>query len=1562
MTFIQIWFRLLVLSAVSLVASPAAALTTQTITGFSPATPTTYSTGKTIALSATGGGSGNPVVFTSTTSSVCTVSGNIATVLKVGTCTLRANQAGNSTYSAAPQVTKSVVVNKGSQTITFATLPAKPIGSPPFTVNATASSGLTVTFSSSTTTVCTVSVATVTLIKSGTCTVIASQSGNTNFTAATQVTRSFSVAAVTSVRLTAPANNASYLTPASIAFSATTTAKAGASITKVEFFAAYGLDDPELIGIDTSSPYTLTWSDVYSGTYTLTAKVTDSTAGVATSSPVTVTVRPRPPPVVNITSPANNTAFSAPANIPVTVTATASAPLVIGWLEYFLDGNYLTSLDPATPFAFSDVGAGTHLLTVTAFDIDGQSGTSPPVTVTVNSAVQRPTVSLTSPGPGTLMSAPATIGVTATATPTAPGASITKVDFFHDSTLVFSDTDAPYAHNISGVPVGRYGVKAIATDSNGVTGESAVAYVMVEGEDSCSGAPPLAAADAATRLATLAKLPTTFEVNAGQQDSSVQFTARGAGFQLFLTSGERVLAMQTAPVKDQIEAHGDTSPGMNTSRSAAVRMRYVGANPAPEIFGINQVAQQSHYIIGNDSAKWRTGVRHFAKAVYRDLYPGIDEVYYGRDGKLEFDLNVAPGANPEAIRLAVSGIDRMSLDERGDLLLETPLGTLVQRKPVAYQDIDGARRAVDANYRIVSSGSENEVAFDLGEYDPTRALVIDPVLVYSTLLGAATNYSTANGLALSRCGEAFLVGSTYAPNFPTTAGTLDPAGIATGTGAAARNMGFISKFNASGTGLLYSTYITAGPGSHTEVVAVAVDATGHAYFTGSTDSAAFPTTPGSAFPAAAAGAFVAKVNNIGGGLVYGSYLPGSIAIGIAIDGAGAAYVAGDRNVWKVNPAGTALDYAAVVGGSGNPAFGQFDAAQAIAVDAGGNAYVAGVTASTDLPVTAGAFQTTLPRTSASGYAGFVSKINPTGSGLVYSTYLGTTSNTEIFAMALDAAGNAYVTGRTKDSTTVPNFSGPFNSFIQDTQLSTNLYAFAAKLNATGGQLAYFSRIGGSFCQNFSCGTAQTWANAIAVDGSGHAWISGQTDSNQIPLVKPLISQFAGLNNGPNLFAAKLNATGDSLRFSTLLGGATPLSYPPNGDPTPNIAAIAVDAIGSAYIAGTTDKADFPTTAGAFQATAAAGAGASPFVVKINETKDTTTTLTVTPNPAEVGNPVTLTATLARVYPGTAPSGNVNFHDGANLLGSATISGATAQLITSQLSGGTHSLSASYTGDAQNHTSDSDTVALTLSNANGLPTVTLTGNNGLSDGTSLVANAGATYNGANVTVTANAAPGNTLNEVRIHRQENGYNIWAPLSPSFTTGLTFPALATGFHAIHATATDNFNHTAISTPIRFVVNPAAAAAPTVAITAPAGGSSHETSSPVVFSANAVPAGGATISYVYFFSGGTQIGVATASPFTTSWTNAPVGSHSIIALAVDSAGARALSAPVVITVSAPAGVPGVPTLASATPGAGSATLTFTAPASAGGSAITGYTGACSAAGQPTATAAAPQGRPASS
>ena len=576
------------------------------------------------------------------------------------------------------------------------------------------------------------------------------------------------------------------------------------------------------------------------------------------------------------------------------------------------------------------------------------------------------------------------------------------------------------------------------------------------------------------------KLPLSFEANEGQTDSQVKFISRGTGYSLFLTSTEAVLSLKTP-----------------SSSAIVLKMKLVGANPSPQLTGRDELPGKSNYFIGNDPAKWRTNVSNYAKVKYADVYPGVDLVYYGNQRQLEYDFLVSPSADPGAIRLAIDGCEKSRIDEQGDLVLEVDRSEIRLHQPVIYQEINRSRRSIGGKFVM---RSEREVGFEIARYDASKPLIIDPVISYSTYLGGSGDESVG-GIAVDSAGNAYITGTTDSSDFP-TANPLQAVflrGICetlpVGTTTFPCSVAFVTKLNAAGSGVIYSTYL--GGGGRDAGGRIAVDFAGNAYVTGSTNSTNFPTA--NAFQPVLAGqrdAFVTKLNPAGSALIYSTYLGGSgldFGFGIAVDSSGNAYVTGSTNstdfptanafqamnigndafVTKLNSAGSALLYSTFLGGSGS------DGATGIAVDSSGNAYVTGSTSSTDFP-TANAFQ--------AAYGGdlsdaFVTKLNATGSALVYSTYLGGRGSGDNGdsgqAIAVDSSGNAYVTGYTDsgDFPTVNAFQPVYHCCTGYEYMGD---AFVTKLNAAGSAV-YSSHLGGSV---YDIGSG------IAVDSSGNAYVTG----------------------------------------------------------------------------------------------------------------------------------------------------------------------------------------------------------------------------------------------------------------------------------------------------------------------------------------------------------------------------------------------------------------------------------------------------------------------------------------
>ena len=256
---------------------------------------------------------------------------------------------------------------------------------------------------------------------------------------------------------------------------------------------------------------------------------------------------------------------------------------------------------------------------------------------------------------------------------------------------------------------------------------------------------------------SLGKLPLSFEANQGQTDEQVKFLARGNGYNLFLTPTEAVLKL------NQPQENSDSAANSAT-KTDVIRLKLQGANPKAKIAGVDELTGKSNYLIGHDAQKWRHDVTRFAKVKYEAVYPGIDLIYYGQQRQLEYDWIVAPQADIDKIRLAVAGVSQMQVDSNGDLILQTAGGEVRQHRPVIYQEAEGEKKFIEGRY--VMKGSR-EVGFELAAYDTTRAVVIDPVLSYSTYFGGNGTAFLDPGIALDKTGNIYLAGRTSSVDFPT---------------------------------------------------------------------------------------------------------------------------------------------------------------------------------------------------------------------------------------------------------------------------------------------------------------------------------------------------------------------------------------------------------------------------------------------------------------------------------------------------------------------------------------------------------------------------------------------------------------------------------------------------------------------------------------------------------------------------------------------------------------------------------------------------------------------------
>jgi hypothetical protein len=664
------------------------------------------------------------------------------------------------------------------------------------------------------------------------------------------------------------------------------------------------------------------------------------------------------------------------------------------------------------------------------------------------------------------------------------------------------------------------------------------------------------AAAAGSAVPNLQRLPLYFVGNEGQVDERVAYYVHGVATSVYLTREGVVFALARA---------GGSGDGW------AVRLDFENANPDVRIAGRERTDAVVSYFKGRP-AEWKTGLATYGAVVYEDLWPGIDLVYGSEAGRLKYTFHVEPGADPGLIRLAYRGASAVRLTEAGRLSVVTPAGDFEEEAPLSWQEDASGRRPVSSAFEpdVVSGGGDYRFGFRLGAYDKAQPLVIDPVVLsYCGFIGGTGGGNGDEGFAITvdSAGAAYVVGSTTSADFPVSGGAFD-------TTQAGLRDAFVAKVNAGGTGLVYATFI----GGTLDDVArgVAVDGTGAAYVSGETSSSegvGFPVLLGPDLTFnGGSDAFVLKLNAAGNALVYSGYIGGSggdRARAVAVDAAGAAYVGGTTNsdastfpdtagafdqVWnnqdgfvaKVTVGGGALTYCTYLGSGGS------ETLQGIAVDAAGSAYVTGYTDNSGAP----AFPTlsAYDATHGGGNDVFVTKFNAAGSALVYSTFLGDTGGDLGIGIALDSSNNAYVVGQTTSSafprTTLQTWSGGNDGFV-------------TKLGPAGSTVVYSGFLGG---------TGFDVVSAVAVDASGSAYLFGNTDSteaNGFPVVDgPDLTYNGGFSDA---FAARVNAAGTALVFSTYIGGS--------GDDYGS--GVAIDTAGGMYVAGTTasTEATFPETVG-----------------------------------------------------------------------------------------------------------------------------------------------------------------------------------------------------------------------------------------------------------------------------------------------------------------------------------------------------------------------------------------------
>lgn len=724
--------------------------------------------------------------------------------------------------------------------------------------------------------------------------------------------------------------------------------------------------------------------------------------------------------------------------------------------------------------------------------------------------------------------------------------------------------------------------------------------------------------------AAYAKLPLGFERNQGQAAAEVDYLSRGRNATLFLTGSEAVLALRGERAK-----------------TAVLRMRLAGANAGATAAAEEPLQGKVNYLLGNDRKQWQTGVSTYRRVRYSDVWPGIDLVWHGTRSALEYDFIVQPGSDPARIRVAFDGTERLRLDRAGNLIARTAAGEVVQSAPVIYQDGPRGRTTISGRYAMKG---RREIGFEIGAYDRSRPLVIDPVLNYSTYLGSA-GADDAFAIAVDSAGQAYVTGTTDS-SFKDFGGSIR-FNKSFGDFAV-----YVTKLNAAGTEAIYTALIGSGPDEIRDCLGedicdvvsngIAVTVDGKAAITGGIhnfdNNSEYPTTD-NAFqgrgvpclgtcsvldvPARHLDVFVTMLNAAGDGLVYSTFYADSAYLGshgdevgqaIAVDAGQRIYITGftnseglaTRNEFQkgresvfqrkdafiavfdpfLEKGNDTLLYASYLGG------GEDDIGLGIAVDQFRNAYIGGSTRSIDLATKSPVSQPLQSTFQGGQFDGFVAKIDTTvrgASSLTYLTYFGGNVNDRVEGIAVDSAQRAYITGATNSSAA----TFPLLNAFDNTQL--NGEAFVAKLNADGTARFYCSFLGGD---NGNAAGDGEEGMAIALDAGENVYVTGRITSGATFPTGPFAALLPVEQQG-TAFVAKIEATVSAttparLLYATTFGGRNAKAH-----------GIAVDPKANVYLAGTT-FGDFPTTEGAFQTVF--GGDTDAFVAKINATPNDTTGL------------------------------------------------------------------------------------------------------------------------------------------------------------------------------------------------------------------------------------------------------------------------------------------------------------------------------------------------------------------
>lgn len=763
-------------------------------------------------------------------------------------------------------------------------------------------------------------------------------------------------------------------------------------------------------------------------------------------------------------------------------------------------------------------------------------------------------------------------------------------------------------------------------------------------------------------LKSATSLPIAFESNKGQFANDVRFFLRGEKFHLALADNEAIFS--TAATVEHSSNPGD-APGM-------IRMKLRGANPKMRASPVGQSMFKTNYLVGADTSRHITEIPNHERVAYHDVYKGIDMVFYGNHTEVEYDFIVKPGSNPAQIKLQFSGADAAVINKEGDLLLMMRGSQVVHRKPVAYQDDAGQRLPVVATYAMQEDGT---VKFAVGIYDKSKVLVIDPILSYSTpikgsIQGFNAPESSARDLAVDSAGNSYIVGRTDVVGMSTTgvyqasiAGTAD---------------GYVMKIDPTGTKVLYTTYFGSRR-TTTYIEKVAVDATGAVVFAGQMDGCALPVTTGAyqttCTMTSSFVSFVAKLNPAGSALIFATYLKSANVYDIAVDSSANIFLAGKgvigfvttpgafqpvcKNAWggpfvaKLAATGKAMLYATFLSGASNS-----DSASAVAVDATGHAYVTGHAFSRDYPLV-----NPLRAYSGGESDAFLTKLNPSGTGLIYSSYLGGAASDYGTAVFVDKKGQVHVAGNTS-SDDFPTTDGAAMSRKPFAGLKGSS-GFVSKVSAAGDSLLFSTFLGSNGCdpQRLYCVTSTSdHIVSVGADAMGYVYVAGAF-SQGLPHIDPIV-EFGGYapDGGRKIpGVVKLTPGGKQFIYSSIFGRYSATF--------PNVPGASLAPNGAMYVLANDDGGMSYPTKGALLAS-----GRS-FIFKVVGGKYPTTVKSSAVS-ISAGIFVTLTANVESLTPG----GRVVFKSGTNILGEVVVADGTASFTTNALPSGHHLLTATYSVD------------------------------------------------------------------------------------------------------------------------------------------------------------------------------------------------------------------------------------------------------------------------------------------